>query len=57
MITDTIEFPRELIVALPTSQLVSRPGILSPGEETKFDFCDVLAAGFERPAGGTINLD
>ena len=55
MITDTIELPRALIVALPASQLVSRQGILSPGEETNFDFCDVLAAGFERPADGTMD--
>jgi len=53
MITETIEIPRALPVASDAPPRVSRPGIRNPGEDTNFDFCDVLAAGFERPADGT----
>lgn len=52
MITETIELPRAHMVASVALPPVSRPGIRDPGEETPFDFCDVLAAGFERPADG-----
>ena len=55
MMTETIEFPRALLVASYAPPPVSRPGIRNPGEDTNFDFCDVLAAGFERPADGTMD--
>jgi hypothetical protein len=53
MMTETIGFPRAFIVASVAPESASRSGIVSPGERTNFDFCDVLAAGLGKPANGS----
>lgn len=57
MISDTFEIPRAVLlgseVGSETQQPVGRSTIVTPGERTHFDFCDVLAAGLSRPASGT----
>ncbi len=53
MIIETIEIPRALQVVSAEQQSVAQPTIVAPGNHADFDYCDVLASGFNRPANAT----
>lgn len=53
MISDPFDIPSAVLVRSAAQQPVARSTIVCPGENTSFDFCDVLAAGFGRPGNGS----
>ena len=53
MIIETIEIPCAFLAGSAEQQSVAQRRIVAPGNHADFDYCDVLAEGFNRPANAT----